>query len=234
MEKDVFDIIRDKEFIELSKDEQIEVSESCESEDQYNQMKHILQQVGSMKVETPEVSDKTKLSLDHLFDEQYAKGKRIWYMSAMAVIAPAGKPIYKQPMFYAAAVILALFMVIPIGNDILPVNNEQIAQLDEEQITSNEPEVVVEAEKKEDVDEADLSPAEIQQNRNVTSNGVEGTTFTWSAGASSDPGLGFSSSRESEEFNHPDGIYEEWATEENLCVSVSRQPEVLDLLTATF
>ncbi len=153
MERDVMDIIRDKEFIELTVAERAELGEMCSSEEEFDQVKSMFAGISAMDWSNPTPKAETKESLDHLFAQKYPKAAPIWYNAPLAVIAPKGKPFYRQPLIQAAAVGLLIFLAYPLVNSsVMDSKTNQVAALDTE-MTSSE---VKESDKlvKEDVEKS--------------------------------------------------------------------------------
>lgn len=114
MEKDVFDIIAEKEYDELSKQELELVQEVCASEDEYLHMRSVLLEVNAMTEQVEAPSQKTKDRLDELFMAQsFPKTAPVWYNGFLTVIYPKEKKFYKRPLIQVAAVALLLISVMP-------------------------------------------------------------------------------------------------------------------------
>ena len=70
MERDVMDLIKDKEFIELTSAERSEVNELCANEEEFNNMKAMLASIGGLNWSNPTPRPETKERLDHLFQQR--------------------------------------------------------------------------------------------------------------------------------------------------------------------
>lgn len=232
MAQDVFDIIKNKEFHELSVDEMKEVMECCETQDEFYSMKNVLNEVDSMMVKDLRPSGKTKENLDMIFDEVHSTKTRVWYSSIGAVIIPMNKPIHKQPLMYIAAMLVALFFIYPFGGDQFNTNqqaNPTVAvnqEVQEEPIQTNEN---TQAEVMKDMSIQDLESAPLDRIMDETSIDsrvadpiMEPSLSLAEAVAATQPGTG-----------HPDGVFSGLTGDLN-SVPVSKQPDVLDLLTVTF
>ncbi|PHR33250.1 MAG: hypothetical protein COA38_05190 [Fluviicola sp.] len=137
MEREVMDIVRDKEFIELTAAERAELGELCSSEDEYNQVKNMFAGISAMDWSNPAPKAETKESLDHLFAQKHPKAAPVWYNAPLAVIAPKGKPFYRQPLVQAAAVGLLMFLAYPLVNTgAMDAKTNQVADLDTEMTSS--------------------------------------------------------------------------------------------------
>lgn len=137
MERDVMDIIKDKEFIELTAAERAELGELCSSEEEFDQVKSMFAGMSVMDWSNPTPKAETKASLDHLFAQKHPKAAPIWYNAPLAVIAPKGKPFYRQPLIQAAAVGLLIFLAYPLVNsNVMESKTNQVASLEEEMTSS--------------------------------------------------------------------------------------------------
>lgn len=133
------DIVKEKEFIELTATERAELGELCSSEDEFNQVKAMFAGIGAMDWSNPAPKAETKESLDHLFAQKYPKAAPVWYNAPLAVVAPKGKPFYRQPLVQAAAVGLLIFLAYPfIGSNVMTSDNSQVAVLEQENTTSEQ------------------------------------------------------------------------------------------------
>lgn len=127
------DIVREKEFIELTAEDRAELGELCSSEDEYNQIKSMFVGMSSMDWSNPTPKAETKASLDALFAETYPKAAPVWYNAPLAVLIPKEKPIYRQPLVQVAAIGLLVLLAYPFVNSTaLEANSEQVATLEKE------------------------------------------------------------------------------------------------------
>lgn len=250
MKKDLFDIIREKSFEELTDAERAEVSEMAGDAEAYTELQGFMEEVDVIASEKVVPSSKVKGDLDDLFDQVHGQRKYAWYMSFAAVIVPKEKPLYQQPLFYAAAVLLLVLLVVPFANKNLSNTTEVLAQnemVQEESViqedenveipvstnvetrSSNEQaksEVVMEdANRADEMRSVELAFAEEEKIEEE----VSAVEFDMSVTAA--PSVSIATTVAG---NHPDGVFEDWATESNFSVPASKQPELLDLLTATF
>jgi len=113
MEKDIVDIVTEKEFIQLTPVEKADLQEFCRTEEEFYQLKNVLTKVGAMTFETPSPKKETKRDLDTLFAQTYPKVGPVWHNSMFATIIPKEKPFYKQPLLHVAAVALLLLLAVP-------------------------------------------------------------------------------------------------------------------------
>ena len=152
MERDLVDIVKEKQYIELTADERAELAAYCESEDQYNQLKHVFVSVDSMAFKSPKPAPETKERLDSLFAQNYPKASPVWYNSALALVVPKGKPFYRQPLVQLAAVGLIALITVP-----FLMNNQMSTESSENQMAALETELVEEETAQEPTNDSDLS-----------------------------------------------------------------------------
>lgn len=131
------DIVKEKEFIELTAADRAELGELCSSEDEYNQIKSMFVGMTAMDWSNPTPKAETKASLDDLFAQTYPKAAPVWYNAPLAVLVPKGKPFYRQPLVQLAAVGLLVLLAYPFVNSIaLDGNSNQVAALEKEMTAS--------------------------------------------------------------------------------------------------
>jgi hypothetical protein len=245
MERDVIDIITEKEFHQLTKDELTQVSELCSNENEFVQMKQVFGQLANASEGIVTPKTETKASLDELFAQTYPKSSPVWYNSILAVVVPKEKPFYRQPLMQLAAVALLLLLVIPMFNNDLVVPNNKMAKAETpaeltEDIEVNVPEIeteMVEMEEDSEVNnqvtiESDSDTREVIEDEFLSDDVVSqpisttliGERFVSSASESPVPAS-----------NHPDGIFV-GGREPNVSTSISAldSEDLLDLLTTTF
>ena len=166
MERDVIDIVKEKEFIELSDTERAELGELCSSEEEFNQMKAMFASIGAISWSNPTPRAETKESLDHLFAQKHPKAAPIWYNAPLAVVAPKHKPFYRQPLVQAAAVGLLIFLAYPfVKSNVMTSDTAQVAVLEKENTSSSEMKEM-EAQTSENAQEAELNQ-EVETASNV-------------------------------------------------------------------
>jgi hypothetical protein len=252
MEKDLFDIIREKSFEELSAEERTELSEMATDADTYAELKVLMEEVDLMASEKVVPSVKIKGDLDSLFEEVHAQRKYAWYMSFAAVIVPKDKPIRQQPLFYAAAVLLLALLVVPFANRNLADTSDVLADntlVQEESVsrqkndmnmevpvsTNVETRTMSEQSKSEVVMKDASAPSELVPMEAEFAEVV--TMEDELAEMESDANVTTmfaAPTATSVASKHPDGVFEDWAAESSFSVPASKQPELLDLLTTTF
>lgn len=256
------DIVKEKEFIELSAAERAELGELCSSEEEFNQMKAMFASISAMDWSNPAPKAETKESLDHLFAQKHPKAAPVWYNAPLAVLAPKEKPFYRQPLVQAAAVGLLIFLTYPfVKSNVMTSDTTQIAQLNEEKTPSESKELAKEKEDK--TIEADVyKETEVSEMRDggreneesikleVVSAPVHAEpvpaprasgTFTAMFGNEATTPEDEKMTRElaandgvtTPGSTHPDGVFIGEKTE-IFSVPASREPAVFDLLTSTF
>jgi len=257
------DIVKEKEFIELTAAERAELAELCSTEEEFNQIKSMFAGIGAMNWSNPTPKAETKERLDHLFAQQHSKAAPIWYNAPLAVLIPRGKPVYRQPLVQAAAVGLLIFLAYPlVKSNMMTPENRQVAVLEKEAQSPESPKEVegkevnlsseqdtdlqneastykVEESSKEDLADAIEVPTPAPSV--VTRDNTRSVDFV-----PAEAGSGIATMEDSEvTFNwsdefastpgstHPDGVFI-GEKPEIFSVPASRQPEVFDLLTTTF
>lgn len=140
------DIVKEKEFIELTAADRAELGELCASEDEYNQIKSMFVGMSAMDWSNPTPKAETKASLDDLFAQTYPKVAPVWYNAPLAVLVPKGKPFYRQPLVQVAAVGLLVLLAYPFVNSTaLDTASNQVAALEKEMTASEAEKDEVEA-----------------------------------------------------------------------------------------
>ena len=261
MERDVMDIVKEKEFIELSAAERAELGELCSSEEEFNQMKAMFAGIGAMDWSNPAPKAETKESLDHLFAQKHPKAAPVWYNAPLAVLRPKGKPFYRQPLVQAAAVALLVFMAYPfMKSNVMTSDTAQVAALDEEstsEMKDAETQVEERLDESKELDVTEQDDALVETRKEIVSPNVEGVTSTPNQPLSDDPtsfhtttALTFATTEATSikelavsgtagdvafetGSTHPDGVFIGDKTEV-FSSPASREPAVFDLLTSTF
>ena len=245
MERDVMDLIKDKEFIELTSAERSEVNELCANEEEFNNMKAMLASIGGLNWSNPTPRPETKERLDHLFQQTYPKAAPVWYNGALAVVVPKDKPIYRQPLIQLAAVGLLFLMIYPIVNN-SDDQNKQLAMVEKKEASVKEKSVQngQKANTKNDLNEMSTTESSVASIKSINSSEavlsptesiVSASATSVSAGVAYDfpSTLAGATAATLPGSNHPDGIFREDLAEV-FSVPASREPEVFDLLTTSF
>ncbi len=248
MERDVMDIIKEKEFIELTPNERAELREMCSTEDEFNQMKNLFVGMEAISWSNPTPRAGTKASLDALFQQKHPKAAPIWYNSTLALIVPREKPFYRQPLIQAAAVGLLFLVAYPFVNSTsMDSKTNQVAQIDEKKV---EPKQGASQKSKQAAEPNQQTQSNLQRNETIGLSDEETTTRAISSGSASDATLTAKSPRTFDVIaaapspvigsvptrpgsTHPDGIFNEDRAQ-LYSAPASRQPAVFDLLTSTF
>ncbi len=241
MERDVFEIVVEKDYIALSPEERIELKNYCSTEEEYNQLKRVLVGMNTMDWTNPKPKDETKERLDVLFAQSYPKAAVPWYNAALVVLIPRDKPIYRQPLLQIAALALLVFLTVPF---LQPENSNSNQALVAENTTQKSEEFKNE-DRLTEIQTVQDSEVATRSDDNVIepiSDGVRSNSLAATGGGSSREGanefVGLSSPEATvmsvPVSNHPDGVF---IAEEAIAYSLpaSDQPDdVMDLLTTTF
>lgn len=255
------DIVREKEFIELTAADRAELGELCSSEDEYNQIKSMFVGMSAMDWSNPTPKAETKASLDALFAQTYPKAAPVWYNAPLAVLIPKEKPLYRQPLVQVAAVGLLVLLAYPFVNSTkLEANADQVATLEKEMTTPEKKEESVETttESMQETKEAsskeqaatvrnDLKSraADSPLSENPSTTSVESTLTAKDATpmnlSTTAAEVTFNATFSADEAvawtqpgsTHPDGVFV-GDLPELLSVPASENPAVFDLLTSTF
>jgi hypothetical protein len=253
--ENVEEIIVKKNYHELSGDERELIGELAGTEEEFEQMKFLFSQMEMMKDrEVLEPRAETKHSLDHLFQETHQQKARggIWLNSVLVALYPVERPAYKRPLLQVAAAVLVILLVVPLFNQrIEPSTPAQLAKNEIKQ----ESDPIVDEKKEETSTESseqlkeqqaaappvtkepvphngfvrdDLSmPIAIDKFVSAESDAAVGATSTFSI-VDVAPEMASTEIKS----DHPDGVF----VGDHMLTSMSAadQPELLDLLTATF
>lgn len=254
MKEDLFDIIKLKSYNELTSEERSEIAELAENEVAYDNLKKFMLDVDGVTSDQIQPSESVKADLNELFDQVHGGRRYAWYMSFAAIVVPKEKPLHKQPLLYAAAILLIALLVVPISNinlnDTRPVIAQQEVVNEEvmpvEEFVENEAEVpistdvntrsVAEQPKSEVVlkDAEDLSNDQFETYTLTKEESVAEEEMVVSDLMFSAPATSVTAIPTTTGIAHPDGVFDNWAQESNFSIPASKQPEILDLLTTTF
>lgn len=248
MKKDIVDIVIEKDFADLTAEERSELSEFCQTESEYLQLKNVFIGIDNMEVEQLQPRKETKQRLDQLFDETYPKAGAVWYNTVFATIVPKDKPLYRQPLVQIAAVVVLLLLAIPLFNTNMEGDTTQLAHTE----TKSEEKVdqfdVAEVKSGELTTEAESSvedPSVFNGQESMNSLAEERTetvnpgTFGWSDGdawAEMDETV-MAGTTAPVSSVHPDGVFVgDISSNEEVAYSLpaSESEDLLDLLTTTF
>lgn len=228
MKKDLIDTIMEKDFHALTDVERKELAAFCSSEDEYNQMKDVFIGVEQMKVAPLQPKAETKQRLDDLFDSTYPKVAPIWYSSMFAVVVPKGKPVHRQPLAQIAAIALLCLLLVPFWdtNSTIVDKPIQVAEASPVEVNTSPNNDVTESPV---VEVSDVEPVKVE------TKGVQSAAAPVLIASAAEPIpsdfngiIDLASSPGTTGSNHPDGVF--------VAVSqpASENPEMFDLLTATF
>lgn len=252
MKKDLFDIIKSKSYDELTDSERVEVGEMAEDAMSYDNLKKFMSDVDAMSKDQIVPSSKVQSNLNELFDQVHGQRRYAWYMSFAAIVIPKEKPLHKQPLFYAAAILLLALLVVPFSNVNLDDSSNVLAQqevMDEESMTMSQQKEFSIEEEAVSTNVTRLAENEQQNSEVVMQDAVSTSTRNIEGLAQQDEFLAeeitvvtdfnsvpvsVTAVPTSAGMAHPDGVFDNWANESNFSIPASKQPELLDLLTATF
>lgn len=227
MKKDLIDTIMEKEFHALTDSERSELASFCSSEEEFNQMKDVFIGVEQMVVDTPKPKAETKQRLDDLFDATYPKAAPLWYSSVLAVVVRQGKPVHRQPLLQIAAIALIVLMIVPFWNSNAELGETQ-DQIAEAKESVNVPYADTNNSKAPVAEVKGFEPKESEPKKSEApkvQSASEPTLMVATDAINPRQELRDAVSPGS---NHPDGVF--------VAVSqpASENPEMFDLLTATF
>lgn len=251
MEKDIIDVMMDKQYFELSSSEKEELAQYCSNEDEYNHLREVMIGVESIKFDSYTPKSETKQKLDDLFDQTYPKASPVWYMSVLGVVVPKEKPIHRQPLVQIAAIALLVLLAVPLFNtDITQEKKNQVAMVEKEEQAVKQDKV------EQAVPKSNEQTQMVDEEQPTFVTDAEGDNFAANAGAtpevmtrSSEPVIDMTPLSASSTiatgapftttgFDHPDGVFDASSalasSEVSYSVSAADEPDVLDLLTATF
>jgi hypothetical protein len=242
MEKELVDLIAEKNFDQLNATEREALGEWCASEEEFQQMKDLFFGLEVLKNEarlTPK--QETKKSLDDIFAATHAEPKTIlWYNSVWMTVYPKEKAVFRRPLIQMAAAVVLLVLISPLffqtaiyTGKVQSAKNE-VKQVEEPKIENNLPkqtDVEVKSTPVGNTATAQVADKEVlvAHDEDLRSSEMvdvlkrEDVEF-----ASVAPSVAAGAV-----FDHPDGIF---IGEKSIAFSQAAkdQPGFLDLLTATF
>lgn len=241
MKKDIIDIVAEKEFMELTSEERTELNEFCTNEQEYNQLKNVLLNVSSLKVESVSPRKETKESLDRLFDASFPRAAPLWQSSVLAAVIPRNKPLYMQPLMHIAAVALLLILVVPMFQKEISTTKTSIAQIENNNTEQTNLPLKQEQKDVETIREKETAiprttvrndVSVIEERKEPASTDMDLSGLSFSADLPVAAGAGFDELSVSD---HSDGIYTgNLETEVSFSQPASVSADLLDLLTTTF
>jgi hypothetical protein len=253
MEKEITDLFRQKSFAELNDKERAELSELCESEEEFEQMRNLFVGIEMLKTEKFEPKVETKSSLDALFAAQTKKQPVVWYNGMMVLLYPKNKPFHQRPFVQIAAAVILILLVLPfLTNDKMIQDQTKLAKTE---VKTEKPfQLPTVKDSKEEasgsvavapkitsvVDE--VSEVVKMENTEGQSGGkmdraeqsyalAESTVMTVDALAQGVTSKAIAKNAEVDS-RHPDGVFS--GVEISYSKTLKQQPAVLDLLTAAF
>ncbi len=247
MDNQLIDKILEYDFHSLSEEDKELLLSYCSNEEEFEQLKFVFKQVEKINAESLEPRAETKQSLDAIFDAQHGRRNApIWYNSVLTVIYPKDKAVYRRPLVQLAAIALLVLMVVPIANrmNLEPKKNELAMNLSvEDSKKEMKPSDVTEKSsllQENDVNTSVLSQERIPSPLSTFEEPVVDELHEMDMShaemvRNSAPVMSQSATRSVADMvsPHPDGIYTGERTV-TYSMNASKQPAVLDLLTATF
>ena len=253
MKMDLFDIIRDKSFDELTSNELDEIQGIAGDRETYNEIRGFLSEVNTIGIENPIPSIQIKDDLDNLFDEVHHQRIFPWYMTIATILVPRDKPLYQKPLLYVAAILFLTFLIVPIANRNLTENSGFIAQnesskwesdnLEKDELKQRDRTRMPINEDTGEKRQAPVSEEIVNTNEETQSLGhtvlpIEDEYFRETETITAPIGNRAMSlsvpARTSLTENHPDGIFKDSEGNLKFSIPASKVPELLDLLTTTF
>jgi hypothetical protein len=242
MEKELVDLITEKNFDQLNATEREALGEWCTSEEEFQQMKDLFFGLEVLKNEarlTPK--QETKKSLDDIFAATHVEPKTIlWYNTVWMTVYPKEKAVFRRPLIQMAAAVVLLVLISPlffqtaIATGKVQSAKNEVKQDEKPKIENNLPEqteVKAESTPVENSDITELADKKVlvAQDEDLRSSEMVDVLKREDAEfASVAPSVAAGAV-----FDHPDGIFKE---EKTIAFSQAAkdQPGFLDLLTATF
>ena len=258
MKANDFDSIFEKTFHELTDMERAEMKELFTTEDEFNQLKFVMQSVNATIVQqkqNSEPSAELKDRLDHLYTQTYRNKGILWYNSVGTFFLSREKKWHQQNLLRIAALFLVFFTVYPFWNS-RQLTDEKVQLSKNETVTeeSAAPQKTKESDPQTELSQpspeedteiltATLSdeaffPAAINEEKPAAAGSKDddlstGSAFTFNGSVKA---LEIVASSEDMSFEHPDGIFlnDAGLKVKNSEFSAARHSDVLDILTATY
>lgn len=242
MEKELVDLIAEKNFDQLNATEREALGEWCASEEEFQEMKDLFFGLEVLKNENRmSPKQETKNSLDDIFASTHAEPKTIlWYNTVWLTVYPKEKAVFRRPLIQMAAAVVLLVLISPLFFQ-TAIETGKVKTAKNEVKPTEEPKIENELEKQTDVkvESTLVSNTAISQDvdKEVLVAQVEDLPSTEIIDGLKREDVEFASVAPSvaagTAFDHPDGIFKE---EKTIAFSQAAkdQPGFLDLLTATF
>lgn len=248
-----FDNIFQKSFHELNKDERSEMKELFTTEDEFNQMKFVMQSVQETirrQEEKNGPSGALKERLDVLYTQTYRNRGILWYNSLGKFFISEDKKWHQQNLLRIAALFILFFTFYPFWNNTLRDEKVQLSQTEisrneqanpnnatsngkaqeENETTAAEnfalPPVIIPGAVSEDLMDMDFQPEKAAKMAEILEE-PKPESFTGMYLPAED--AVFSA------ISHPDGVFKDEALKvKNSEFTVAKHSDVLDILTATY
>lgn len=253
METNEFDAVFLKSYHELSTHEREEMRDMFTSEEEFLQMKMVLQSIQESiqqkdKVVQPSVA--TKQRLDHLFHQTYQNKGVLWYNSVGTFFINPDKNWHQQNILRIAAILLVGLLALPfLLTDVSDVK-PNLAQLEKKKDTALSPKMenqVHTEEKTADLNSESIQPLAFSESMDEAKKNPGASTFMFDVAEEEQPSVVsgdklvvFSESEETIAAkgltNHPDGIFKDDAfTKRDIPqFNVKDNQFILDFITATY
>ena len=116
MEKELIDLIAEKNFDQLNTTDRAALGDWCTSEEEFQQMKDLFFGLEVLKNEARiEPRQETKKSLDDIFAATHADPKTIlWYNTVWFIVYPKEKIFIRRPLIQMAAALVLLVLISPL------------------------------------------------------------------------------------------------------------------------
>lgn len=109
--------ILQKSYDSLSASELEEIQDICQSEEDFNQLKHVFQSIDHYnddRIEAATPRTEVKSKLDDLFYQTHQRKPMLWYNSIWMTLYPLEKRFDQRPLIRIAAVLILAFSVVPL------------------------------------------------------------------------------------------------------------------------
>lgn len=249
--------ILQKSYDSLSAAELEAIQDICQTEDDFNQLKHVFQSIehyNDDRIEAATPGAEVKSKLDDLFYQTHQRKPMLWYNSIWMTLYPLEKRFDQRPLVRIAAVIILALSVVPLLDQSVESPQPQLASTQAREANRSTSDTVIETPAIESVTSVEESSPKLASNSVVKSISLVGESTVNSS--SWDENKSFSESEdvlfaapstaavESLEFKamRSDGIVSagntvvksESLAEKDLGNSSGFNPALLDVLTATY
>ena len=252
MDKKLKDIVLNRQFEDLTSEERADYKEWFATEAEFEQLRNLFLGTDLFKGNSAfQPKDKTKVSLDALFDKKHGKTTPYWYNSVFTVLYPRDKAVYRRPIVQIAAALMLVLLCIPLikrpgmqGETLA----ENTVQNTEQELVSRQTEIDEKVEQKTIENSGETTTVDERSQANMNSRSSNGEQEMTSGSErsmakeafknSSDDALlisemSLATGRNSDLFPEK-GNFKDKEAKSVASISAGDQAEVLDLLTAIF